>query len=111
MKRKRIQYNELNDEIYAPKYWTKTRLVLIGVVLLIAGFLINFSLEEKLNKIMYNDNSLEVKNNGNKLLLELSEKRKLRSDSKESIQHYSLNVEYDIFKLDLWNDPENIDKN
>lgn len=57
--------------------------------------------EEKLNKIMYNDNSLEVKNNGNKLLLELSEKRKLRSDSKESIQHYSLNVEYDIFKLDL----------
>lgn len=52
MKRKRIQYNELNDEIYAPKYWTKTRLVLIGVVLLIAGFLINFSLEEKLNKFL-----------------------------------------------------------
>lgn len=50
MKRKRIQYNELNEEIYAPKYWTKTKLILTGIALLIFGFLFNFSLEEKLNR-------------------------------------------------------------
>lgn len=52
MKRKRIQYNELNEEIYAPKYWTKFRLIFIGIVLLFIGFLVNFSLEEKLNKYL-----------------------------------------------------------
>lgn len=52
MKRKRIQYNELNEEIYGPKYWTKSRLILTGVVLLLFGFLFNFSLEEKINKLL-----------------------------------------------------------
>jgi hypothetical protein len=52
MKRKRIQYNELNEEIYAPVYWTKLRLILIGIFLLIFGFLVNFSLEEKINKFL-----------------------------------------------------------
>jgi hypothetical protein len=52
MKRKRIQYNELNEEIYIPRYWTKTRLILIGVFLLFLGFLINFSLEERVNKYL-----------------------------------------------------------
>lgn len=52
MKRKRIQYNEINEETYAPKYWTKARLTVIGIVLLILGFLINFSLEEKVNKYL-----------------------------------------------------------
>ena len=52
MKRKRIQYNELNEEIYTPIYWTKLRLIFIGIVLLIFGFLVNFSLEEKLNKFL-----------------------------------------------------------
>jgi hypothetical protein len=52
MKRKRIQYNELNEEIYAPKYWTVPRLVLIGLLLLFIGFLVNFSLEEKINKYL-----------------------------------------------------------
>ncbi|MBC7427093.1 MAG: hypothetical protein H7336_00685 [Bacteriovorax sp.] len=51
-KRKRIQYNELNEEIYAPKYWTKARLITIGILILLFGFLINFSLEEKLNKYL-----------------------------------------------------------
>ncbi len=50
MKRKRIQYNELSEEIYGPKYWTKPRLIITGIILLIFGFLFNFSLEEKLNK-------------------------------------------------------------
>lgn len=52
MKRKRIQYNEINEETYAPKYWTKPRLVLIGIVLLFLGFLVNFSLEERVNKFL-----------------------------------------------------------
>jgi type II secretion system protein N len=52
MKRKRIQYNEINEETYAPKYWTKPRLVVIGIVLLFLGFLINFSLEERINKYL-----------------------------------------------------------
>jgi hypothetical protein len=52
MKRKRIQYNELNEEIYAPVYWTKLRLIFIGLFLLTIGFLVNFSLEEKINKFL-----------------------------------------------------------
>lgn len=52
MKRKRIQYNEINEETYAPKYWTKPRLVLIGMALLLFGFLVNFSLEDRLNKYL-----------------------------------------------------------
>jgi hypothetical protein len=50
MKRKRIQYNELNEEIYGPKYWTKSRLIITGLALLFFGFIFNFSLEEKINK-------------------------------------------------------------
>lgn len=53
MKKKRIQYNEINEEIYAPRYWTKTRLIVIGVFLLFVGFLVNFSLEERVNKILH----------------------------------------------------------
>ena len=52
MKRKRIQYNEINEETYAPKYWTKARLFFIGFFLLIAGFLVNFSLEDRINKYL-----------------------------------------------------------
>lgn len=52
MKRKRIQYNEISEETYAPKYWTKARLILIGIFLLFLGFLINFSLEERVNKYL-----------------------------------------------------------
>lgn len=54
MKRKRIQYNEITEETYAPKYWTKARLILIGIFLLFIGFLINFSLEERVNKYLQN---------------------------------------------------------
>lgn len=52
IKKKRIQYNELNEEIYAPIYWTKFRLISIGFILLFLGFLANFSLEERLNKFL-----------------------------------------------------------
>lgn len=52
MKKKRIQYNEINEEIYAPRYWTKTRLIVIGIFLLFIGFLVNFSLEERVNKYL-----------------------------------------------------------
>lgn len=50
MKRKRIQYNELNEEIYSPKYWTRGKLIAVGFLILIFGFLFNFSLEEKINR-------------------------------------------------------------
>lgn len=50
MKRKRIQYNELSEEIYGPKYWTKPRLIATGIIILLFGFLFNFSLEDKINK-------------------------------------------------------------
>lgn len=50
MKKKRIQYNELSEEIYGPKYWTKPRLIFTAIILLFFGFLFNFSLEEKINK-------------------------------------------------------------
>lgn len=52
MKRKRIQYNDLDEEIYAPKYWTKLRLILVGIVLLFFGFLFNFSIEDRINKLL-----------------------------------------------------------
>lgn len=52
MKKKRIQYNELNEEIYVPRYWTKPRLILTGIVIVFIGFLLNFSIEEKLNKLI-----------------------------------------------------------
>ena len=52
MKRKRIQYNEISEETYTPKYWTKIRLIFIGLALLFLGFLANFSLEDRLNKYL-----------------------------------------------------------
>ncbi len=52
MKRKRIQYNELNEEIYGPKNWSKARLIFVGIILLCFGFLFNFSLEDKINKLL-----------------------------------------------------------
>lgn len=54
MKRKRIQYNEISEEIYSPRYWTRTRLIFCGVIILVFGFLFNFSLEEKINKWLQN---------------------------------------------------------
>ena len=50
MKRKRIQYNELNEEIYSQNYWNKSRLIITSVLLLVFGFLLNFSIEDKINK-------------------------------------------------------------
>lgn len=52
MKRKRIQYNELNEDIYVPTTWTRPKLIAIGTALLFFGFLFNFSLEEKINKLL-----------------------------------------------------------
>ena len=50
MKRKRIQYNELNEEIYRTKYWGTSKIISIGIILLLLGFLFNFSVENKINK-------------------------------------------------------------
>jgi hypothetical protein len=52
MKKRRIQYNELNEEIYDSIFWTKSKLIIISLFILIFGFLINFSLEERVNKTL-----------------------------------------------------------
>jgi hypothetical protein len=53
MKRKRIQYNELSEDIYGPKYWSVPKLVILGIVLLMFGFIFNFPLESKINKWLF----------------------------------------------------------
>ena len=52
MKRKRIQYNELSEEIYESPFWTAPKLILVSVIITFFGFLVNFSLEERLNKLL-----------------------------------------------------------
>lgn len=52
MRKKRISYNELNEDIYESSYWTKPKLIFLGFIILILGFFINFSLEDKLNKLL-----------------------------------------------------------
>ena len=52
MKKKRVQYNEINEEVYQQKYWSKPRLIFMGMVLVILGFFINFPIEEKLNRAL-----------------------------------------------------------
>jgi len=54
MKKKRIHFNEINEEIYTPTVWTKARIIFISFTILIIGFLANFSLEEKVNKLLLN---------------------------------------------------------
>lgn len=70
MKRKRIQYNELNEEIYSTKFWSTSKLSAIGVILLLIGFLFNFSIEDKINKWLFNTLS---KNTACPILFEKSE--------------------------------------
>jgi hypothetical protein len=52
MKKKRIHFNEINEEIYTPRIWTKGRIIFISCFLVIVGFLANFSLEEKINQAL-----------------------------------------------------------
>lgn len=54
MKKRKIQYNEINEENYAPIFWTKSRLVFIGLFILFIGFLANFSIEDRINKTLQN---------------------------------------------------------
>ncbi len=53
MKKKRIHFNEINEEIYGPKTWTKPKIILISFFLVFTGFFANFSLEEKINKFLH----------------------------------------------------------
>jgi hypothetical protein len=54
MKKKRIHFNEINDEIYSPKLLTRSKVIILGLTLLIVGFFSNFSLEDKINKFFLN---------------------------------------------------------
>ncbi len=50
MKRKRIQYNELNEEIYSTPHWSKSKIAIFIYVILTFSFILNFSLEDRLNR-------------------------------------------------------------
>ncbi len=52
MKKRKIQYNEINEDNYAPLFWTKPRLIFIGILILIVGFIGNFSLEDRVNRLL-----------------------------------------------------------
>lgn len=54
MRKKRILYNELSDEIYESSFWTKTKLIFIGVCILFLAFILNFSIEDKINWYLTN---------------------------------------------------------
>jgi type II secretion system protein N len=52
MRKKRISYNELNEEIYESSRITRSRLITLGIVILVLSFFMNFSLEDKINKLL-----------------------------------------------------------
>jgi len=52
MRKKRILYNELSDDIYEASSITKSKLIFLGVVVLFISFLANLSLEEKVNRLL-----------------------------------------------------------
>jgi hypothetical protein len=54
MKKKRIHFNEINEEIYTPRIWTISKIITVSISLIIIGFLANFSLEQKINKFLQN---------------------------------------------------------
>lgn len=51
MKKNRIPYNELAPEIYTPKYWSKTKLFILGFFILLFSFIANFSVEDKITNL------------------------------------------------------------
>lgn len=52
MRKKRIQYNELTEEIYERRFWSRPIIIFLGMLLLLIGFLANFSLEDRLDKFI-----------------------------------------------------------
>lgn len=54
MRKKRVLYNELNEEIYEASFWTRPKLIGLGLIILIFGFVLNFALEEKVNRLLLN---------------------------------------------------------
>jgi type II secretion system protein N len=52
MRKKRILYNEINEDIYESRYWTKSKFIFLGIILLALGFIFNFALEEKINRVL-----------------------------------------------------------
>lgn len=52
MKRKRVQYNEINDEIYGPKDFNKIKIFIFCCILFFIGFLVNFNIQDRLNALI-----------------------------------------------------------
>jgi len=52
IRKKRIQYNELNEEIYTSEGLSIGRIILLGILILIVGIIINFPFIESLTKFI-----------------------------------------------------------
>lgn len=52
MKRKKIQYNEISEEIYSPEEISKAKIIILCIVLLLVGFFLNFNFQERVNAIL-----------------------------------------------------------
>ncbi len=52
MRKKRILYNEISEDIYENQVLSKTSIIAIGITVLILAFLLNFGLESKINSIL-----------------------------------------------------------
>lgn len=52
MRKKRILYNELSDDIYESTRITKSKLIFLGILVLFFSFILNLSLEEKANRLL-----------------------------------------------------------
>lgn len=52
MKRKKVQYNEINDEIYSPEEISKVKIIFLCLVLLFIGFLLNFNFSDRINALL-----------------------------------------------------------
>lgn len=52
MKRKKVQYNEINDEIYSPEEISKVKIFFLCFVLLFIGFLLNFNFSDRVNALV-----------------------------------------------------------
>ncbi len=52
MKRKKVQYNEISDEIYSPDDFNKFKIFLLCLILFITGFILNFNFSDRLNTFL-----------------------------------------------------------
>ncbi len=52
MKRKKIQYNEINDDVYQNEKIRKSKFIIVGIIFLFIGFFIHFNLSERIDQFL-----------------------------------------------------------